>query len=203
MFSAAVRFRTGIIRASRRFRAADQWPLGAFPGGDDCTIDRLRTRTARGIPTPIRRHSAALQHAGILLRRHAHGHSCHLGRPRSVGGHRRLHCRLLVVLVRSRGLLFCSLQGPFPCGWLVDLWADLARPKPSPPAFFPAACGGFLAPLRFKKAARSGPSLPLRPGRVQAGRTRPSRSAIAGEWSPATAKRRLPNDRDRLRQQAG
>ena len=55
------------------------------------------------------------------------------------------------------------------------------RPKPSPISFFPAACGGFLAPLRFKKAARSGPPLSLRPCRVQAVRTRPLRSAIAGD----------------------
>ena len=37
--------------------------------------------------------------------------------------------------------------------------------------FFPRRLRRLLAPLRFKKAVRSGPPLPLRPWRVQAVRT--------------------------------
>lgn len=69
--------------------------------------------------------------------------------------------------VTDRATCLHCVSGTIPCGWLVDLWADQARPKPSPAAFFPAACGGFLAPLRFKKAARAGPPLSLRPSRFR------------------------------------
>lgn len=49
-----------------------------------------------------------------------------------------------------------ALSKDHPCGWLVDLWAGPRRPKPSPSAFFPAACGGFLAPLRSQKSCPLG-----------------------------------------------
>jgi hypothetical protein len=79
---------------------------------------------------------------------------------------------------------FAWHPGPFPCRWLDDLWADPARPKPSAVSFFPRRPRRLLAPASLQKSCPLGSSAVAAALWVQAGRTRPSRSAIAGEWSP-------------------
>lgn len=81
--------------------------------------------------------------------------------------------------------------GPFPCRWLDDLWADPARPKPSASSFFPRRLRRLLAPASLQKSCPLGSSAAAAARWVRAGRTRPSRSAIAGEWSPGDKQRRL------------
>lgn len=92
--------------------------------------------------------------------------------------------------VTDRATCLHCVSGTIPCGWLVDLWADQARPKPSPAAFFPAV-RRLPRAASLQKSCPRGSSAIAAAVPVPAVRTRPSRSAIAGEWSLASTKRRL------------
>lgn len=73
---------------------------------------------------------------------------------------------------RLRDISFCSCEYHSPAAGLMTYGRIRPARNPRPAAFFPAACGGSSRPLRFKKAARSGPPLPLRPS----GFSRPRRA---------------------------